>query len=267
VAVNLSGLGRDQIARGDVLTSAASELRETYVVDVELAFAAGINEPESGARVQIHHGTRETAARISWLGGRFWQIRAEQPLIPSTGDRVVLRQVAPPDTLGGGRVLDAHPRKHGPSRDLLAQLTRLARGEATAPVAAEPEREPAPIRPQPVLHPSALELEQRLRQAGFEPPPDAELDGRDLAALREAGRAIRVSRTMHLHPDALAAGRRLVIELAERHGGAITIAQLRDELGSSRKFAQALLEHLDGERVTIRRGDQHVVRRRHRPGR
>ena len=52
-----------------------------------------------------------------------------------------------------------------------------------------------------------------------------------------------------------------MIATAAEHGGSITLAQLRDELGTSRKFAQALLEHLDSERVTIRRGDEHVVRR------
>jgi len=37
---------------------------------------------------------------------------------------------------------------------------------------------------------------------------------------------------------------------------------VRDELGLSRRYAQALLEHLDSEKVTIRRGDEHVLRRR-----
>ena len=50
-------------------------------------------------------------------------------------------------------------------------------------------------------------------------------------------------------------------ELAQRNGGAVTLAQLRDELATSRKFAQALLEHFDSEKVTIRRGDDHVLRR------
>ena len=62
--------------------------------------------------------------------------------------------------------------------------------------------------------------------------------------------------------DALGEIRARVIALAQQHGGSITLAQLRDELGTSRKFAQALLEHLDSERVTIRRGDEHVLRRR-----
>ena len=44
--------------------------------------------------------------------------------------------------------------------------------------------------------------------------------------------------------------------------GSITLAQLRDELGTSRKFAQALLEHFDAARVTLRRPDNSRVLRR-----
>ncbi|MFL5889326.1 MAG: SelB C-terminal domain-containing protein [Solirubrobacteraceae bacterium] len=45
--------------------------------------------------------------------------------------------------------------------------------------------------------------------------------------------------------------------------GSITLAQLRDELGTSRKFAQALLEHFEATRVTVRRPDDtRVLRRR-----
>ena len=48
-----------------------------------------------------------------------------------------------------------------------------------------------------------------------------------------------------------------MVAIAAEHGGSITLAQLRDELGTSRKFAQALLEHFDAEKVTLRRGDEH----------
>jgi selenocysteine-specific elongation factor len=71
---------------------------------------------------------------------------------------------------------------------------------------------------------------------------------------------VRVSRSLHYHPEVLADIRRRVTELASRHGGAVTLAALRDELGTSRKFAQALLEHLDSEKVTIRRGEEHYLR-------
>jgi selenocysteine-specific elongation factor len=219
-------------------------------------------DPEPSQRVQIHHGTRESAARLAWLGGRFWQVRLEQPLVAAAGDRLVVRQIAPPDTLGGGVVIDPRPRKHGPSRELLVRLERLARGEPEPEPAQQPAPHPAPARPaRPPLSPAALALEDRLREARLEPPPDSELDPGVLAELREAGRAVRVGRSLHYHPEALAELRERILALASRHAGAVTLAQVRDELATSRKFAQALLEHLDSEKVTVRRGDAHFVRR------
>ena len=262
VAVNLTGLAVAEIDRGDVLVGTDAGLRPSYRVDAQLAFV-GDREPEHGERVQIHHGTREAPARLAWLGGRFWQVRLERPIVPAAGDRLVVRQIAPPDTLGGGVVLDPRPRRHGPGRDLLVRLERLARGEAPEPTgrASPAPRTPSEARPQEPLSSSAVALDQRLRDAGGQPPLDAELDAADLAALRDAGRAVRVSKNLHYHADALEHIRARLIELARRNGGAVTLAQLRDELGTSRKFAQALLEHFDSEKVTIRRGDEHVLRR------
>jgi selenocysteine-specific elongation factor len=262
VAVNLVGVAVDQVERGDVLAAKDSALAPTYLIDAKL-------DHQSSARVQVHHGTRETPARTAHLGGPFWQLRLERALVPTSGDRLVIRQIAPPDTLGGGVVLDPHPRKHGPSRAVLVRLERLARGER------EPDDERAAgrgarERPAPARHPapvpaelsgSALALEQRLLTAGSEPPSEAELDPADLAALRESGGAVRVSKSLHYHPEVLADVRARIVDLAGRNGGSVTLAQLRDELQTSRKFAQALLEHFDSEKLTIRRGDEHVLRR------
>ena len=268
VAVNLAGVAVGEVERGDVLVSGGSEIAPTYLIDAELELGAG--EDERGARVQVHHGTREAPARLAWLGGRFWQLRLEQPLVPAPGDRLVIRQSAPPGTLGGGVVLDGHPKKHGPSRDLLARLERLARDEqleeesdgTSTRAVGQPDGPGSRQHSPPVRLPaSAKALEQRLKAAGLEPPIDSELDPDDLRTLREAGRAVRVSRNLHYHQDVLADARARIVALAERNGGAITLAALRDEFGTSRKFAQALLEHFDSEKLTIRHGDEHVLRR------
>jgi selenocysteine-specific elongation factor len=261
VAVNLTGIAKHELARGDVLAAPDSGLKPTYLIDAQLDIDA-----EPSERVQVHHGTRETPARIAWLGGRFWQLRLEQPLIPAAYDRLVIRQIAPPDTLGGGVVLDPHPRKHGPGREVTARLTRRARGEADPQPEARPARPASAESPPPTLSSSALALEERLKRSGFEPPLDSELEAEDLAALRAANRAIRVSKSLHYHPETLAAVRDRAIKLADRNGGAFTLAELRDELNTSRKFAQALLDHLDSERVTIRRGEVHQLRRVSRVG-
>jgi selenocysteine-specific elongation factor len=263
VAVNLVGVEVREVARGDVLADRDSELRPTYVVDAALDL-----REEPAGRVQVHHGTRESPARVAALGGAFFQLRLEHPLVAAEGDRLVVRRIAPPDTLGGGVVLDAHARKHGPSPEASARLERLARGEPAepAPESAKPTdkgSDPLSGGDSRGLTPSALALEERLRAAGHEPPTEAELGeaAAELPALRAAGRAVRVGRTLHYHPDALAAVERRVVALCDAHGS-ITIAQLRDELETTRKFAQALLEHFDAAKVTRRRGDEHVLRAR-----
>jgi len=53
-------------------------------------------EPQHGERVQVHHGTRESAARLAWLGGRFYQVRLEAPLMPAAGDRIEFTELAFP---------------------------------------------------------------------------------------------------------------------------------------------------------------------------
>ena len=264
VAVNLAGIERRAVSRGDVLAS-PSAIVPTTVLDATLA----LRDADHGMRVHVHHGTREAPARLASFGDGLWQLRLERPLLVRAGDRVVVRSVAPPDTLGGGVVLDPRARRHGPRPDLVARLERLRRGEPEPePVpdaAAEPEPEPAaPV--VETLSPAALALEARLRAAGHEPPSEADLgpDAAEIGALRDAGRAVRVGRSMYAHPDAVADVRDRVIAIVESEG-AITLARLRDELGTSRKFAQALLEHLDAARVTVRRpDDSRVLRRRAR---
>jgi selenocysteine-specific elongation factor len=260
VAVNLAGVERAQVARGDVLVAGPDAPEAAYRLDVALEWAGPDARPEGGARVAVHHGTRDSAARLAELGGRYFQLRLEQPLVAARGDRVVIRALAPPDTLGGGVVLDPAPPRHGPSRDLLARLARLERGEPDA--VPEPVPAAAPAAPAlPPLTPAALALEERLRAAGHEPPLDAELDADALELLAAHGRAVRLGRGMHAHPDALAAVRERVRAIAERDGE-ITLAGLRDELQTSRKYAQALLEHCDAERLTLRVGDVRRLRRR-----
>jgi selenocysteine-specific elongation factor len=254
VALNLAGVELGDVARGDVV-AAPGAVAPSRVLDCELA----LRDARHGMRAHVHHGTRETPARLADLGDGLWQARLEQPLLARAGDRVVVRSIAPPDTLGGGVVLDPAARRHGRRADAVARLERLRRGEP------EPEPEPPPAPPVPAapaaLGDSALALEERLRAAGHEPPNAADLDSADLGALRAAGRAVRVGRAMYAHPEALAAVRARV-EAVIAADGAITLARLRDDLQTSRRFAQALLEHLDAERVTKRLPDDSRVLRR-----
>jgi selenocysteine-specific elongation factor len=268
VAVNLAGIARRDAARGDALADPAAEVVPTQVVDAAL----DLRDDLHGRRVMVHHGTRAVPARLAALGAGLWQVRLEAPLLAAAGDRLVVRSVAPPDTLAGGTVLDPLARRHGRRPDVLARLERLRRGEpepapTPLPQAAAPLAGPATAAapPAPALEPDALELAERLLAAGHEPPSRADLGAAaaHLPQLIQAGVAVRVGRDLYAHRDALAA-------VADRVGaiianeGTVTLARLRDELGTSRKYAEALLEHLDQARYTKRLPDDRRVLRRRR---
>src|SRR4051812_11660679 len=176
VALNLVGVGWRDVGRGDVVV-VGEGLRPGYLLDVLLAMEEGARPIERGVRVQVHHGTREAPARVVPLGDGFAQLRLEAPLMAAAGDRLILRQVAPPDTIGGGVVVDPAPRKHGPSPELVARLARGETGEtdARAVVVAEPDRagEPEP-EPEP-LDDAALALASLLRSDGSTPRADGDL--------------------------------------------------------------------------------------------
>jgi selenocysteine-specific elongation factor len=45
-----------------------------------------------------------------------------------------------------------------------------------------------------------------------------------------------------------------------REKGKVTLAEVRDMLGTSRKYAQALLEYMDEKKITRRVGDERILR-------
>jgi selenocysteine-specific elongation factor len=281
VALNLVGVRRTEVARGDVVTR-GGDARPAYIVDARLA----VLELRPGTRLQVHHGTRETPGRVYPLGEGFFQLRLEAPLVALRGDRLILRQLAPPDTIGGGVVLDPVARRHGARPEVVARLAAIEAGvepdapavaadpgasAADAPVVATDPRAPGPDAPAPATDPHASALVALLRADGSRPRTDAELaaaaglDPADAAAvfraLEGAGSAVRVARNLHFDGEALESLVAQVVGICARDGSA-TIASVRDELGTSRKYAQAILEHMDATKVTLRRDEVHVLRRR-----
>ncbi len=266
VALNLAGVGWREVGRGDVVCGEGCSLEPTYLIDAAVRWDG--EEPQESVRLHVHHGTREAPARVVPLGHGFAQLRLEAPLMPARGDRFVLRSVAPPDTVGGGEVVDPAARKHG-ARE---RAERIAAGGAPESSAPDAPRVPEPAGAEPApLDDAALAIAASLRADWLTPRTDADLAGEAglsehealarFRALEGAGQAVRVGRNLHFHPAALAELEARVVALAEREGS-VTIARVRDELSTSRKYAQALLEHLDRGRVLLRRGDEHVLRSR-----
>ncbi|MEX0816024.1 MAG: selenocysteine-specific translation elongation factor [Gaiellales bacterium] len=108
---------------------------------------------------------------------------------------------------------------------------------------------------------AAQQVEDELAESGFTP---VKLDDAELARYLEAeGRLVRLGDGLALGSRAYDEARRIVVEECERTGS-ITLAHLRDLLGTGRKPAQLILERLDADGVTRRIGDERVLRRRAR---
>jgi L-seryl-tRNA(Sec) selenium transferase len=140
VAVNLTGVHFDQVRRGDALTQPGL-LSPTSVLDCRLELAgAKHNMP-----VIVHHGTRAVPGRLAALGDDLWQVRLEHPLLAADEDRLVIRRPAPPDTLGGGMVLNAHARRHGPKGEIVQRIcdTQQQPQEETRPASEQLRMLPA----------------------------------------------------------------------------------------------------------------------------
>jgi selenocysteine-specific elongation factor len=279
VALNIGGVAARDIARGDVVTAPRAGVKPSYRLDVELATPRDLD----GRRVQVHHGTRAVPGRSVTLGDRLAQLRLEAPLVARFGDRFVLRDISVSRTIGGGRILDPAPRRHGPRSGAAERLTTIRERGLDAVLAdesrrrAEADRQEAAVRDRDIRDERRRPLDRRaqlmlavLKADGAEPRAPGAVAERigipqqdavaALDQLVDHGLAVRISPDTYYERGALEDLRARALELA-RQRGEITLPELRDALGTSRKYAQALLEHLDATKATVRHGDRHVLRR------
>jgi selenocysteine-specific elongation factor len=99
-----------------------------------------------------------------------------------------------------------------------------------------------------------------LRARPYAPPTDSLPDAELLAYLEEEGQIVRVADNIAFTTETYAEMTSRIVEHLKTHG-TITLAQVRDMFAASRKYAQALLEYLDEQRITRRVGDERVLRR------
>jgi selenocysteine-specific elongation factor len=115
-ALNLSGIEKDQLARGMVLASPAA-LHPTLLIDAKLTLLSSAKPLKKSSRVHFHAFASETIGSIAIRGDApvvrgcdiIARIRLNQPQLLFPGDRFIIRQFSPVVTIGGGQVLDASP--------------------------------------------------------------------------------------------------------------------------------------------------------------
>lgn len=119
-AINLQGVEKTQIQRGDILATRDS-LRKTYMLDVSLDLLSDATRKlKNRAKVRFHTGTSEIMATVILLDrdelepgdSCFAQLRLQEPTAVIPQDRYILRSYSPVRAIGGGEILNALPQKH-----------------------------------------------------------------------------------------------------------------------------------------------------------
>ena len=129
VAVNLAGIGKEEISRGEIL-AAADSMESTMMADVKLRLLkSGHRSLKSGARVHLYHGAAELICKVILLDREVMkpgeeavvQLRMEQQTAMKTGDHFVIRFYSPVETIGGGVVENPNAVKRKRRRKLGAE--------------------------------------------------------------------------------------------------------------------------------------------------
>ena len=137
-AINITGVSVDEIERGNVLVHPGT-YQPSKMIDVWCQLLPDADAPlQHNTEVKFFLGAAEVMARVRLLGvqelepGRdtFLQLMLQEPVVALRQDRFIIRRPSPPATIGGGQVVDPHPKRRHKrfNTDRLQELERLLIG-------------------------------------------------------------------------------------------------------------------------------------------
>jgi selenocysteine-specific elongation factor len=173
------------------------------------------------------------------------------------------------------QVVEALELKRASGLDPALHAALLAEEERRGRIRLEPGGLVRPAGREVALDERTRELRERvlaaLREGAFQPPSPAELATalgrapaeveRVLELLVDEGSVRDIGKGLFLSAEAAERAREAIVANCARHGH-LEIPELRDALGTTRKFLIPLLEHFDVQGLTIRQGANRVLKRR-----
>lgn len=272
VAVNLPGIGKEQISRGEILAAAGS-MEGTMIADVRLQLLkSGQRSLKSGTRVHLYHGAAELVCKIILFDRvvlkpgeeAIVQLRMEQVTAMKAGDHFVIRFYSPVETIGGGVVLNPNgvKRKKGQNADAAVRYACTGKERKKAHAAGK-------ITEEMCGNSVYLQLQELYLKSGFMPPLTDEVKKvfsgeRDFSevffAMVRDGVLVRFDEKHYMHREIRQKALDMAYLLFEEKG-IIQTGEFRDRLGISRKCAIILLEGFDRERITVMENGGRVLKR------
>ena len=271
VAVNLPGIGKEQISRGEILATAGS-MEGTMIADVRLQLLkSGQRSLKSGTRVHLYHGAAELVCKIILFDRvvlkpgeeAIVQLRMEQVTAMKAGDHFVIRFYSPVETIGGGVVLNPNgvKRKKGQNADAAVRYACTGKERKKAHAAGK-------ITEEMCGNSVFLQLQELYLKSGFKPPLTDEVKKvfsgeRDFSevffAMVRDGVLVRFDEKHYMHREIRQKALDMAYLLFEEKG-MIQTGEFRDRLGISRKCAIILLEGFDRERITVMENGGRVLK-------
>lgn len=120
VAINLAGVKKADLGRGDVIARPGS-VRTSLMLDARLQNLKNSQRTIlTGSQVHLYHGSAVRLCKVVLLDrdalqpgeSCYAQLRLTEEIAAKRGDRFVIRFYSPLETIGGGVVLDDLPRRH-----------------------------------------------------------------------------------------------------------------------------------------------------------
>ncbi len=134
LALNLAGIDKEDIARGDWLVG-SDRLRRYRKIDARLKVVPDTRRAlRHWTPVHVHLGATNVTGRVAVLGAdsiapgesALVQLVLDEAIGACAGDRFVIRDQSAQETLGGGHVIDLFPPRRGRARpERLAMLAAL----------------------------------------------------------------------------------------------------------------------------------------------
>ena len=140
VAVNLRGLKKGEVKRGDTLASPGF-LKPTRRIDAEVQLLDSQKHAlKNGVAVRLLLGTTEVLAKVRLLDQKqlepgatgLVQFRCRHDVSTHRTERFILRSYSPAQTSGGGRILDLEPPRHRRFDTAVTERLRSTAGGNTA---------------------------------------------------------------------------------------------------------------------------------------